>query len=193
MARICDVQRNTIGRLALPWAKDASLLHDRMMRDLQVDVIQLDEQWAYIAKKQKRVRDNDPDEMGDVWLYIAISATQKAILSYIVGKRTPENTYALAMDLQARILNRPQITSDGYSPYVGAINIAFPTGVDFAVLTKKSCSGYNLPDAAHRYSPGHVTGIEKAVIRANPGRKSQLHTSNDSIFHRGCRCGDSPD
>ena len=55
--------------------------------------------------------------MGDVWLYVALSASHKAVLSYIVGKRTPENTEALAMDLRERILNRPQITSDGYAPY----------------------------------------------------------------------------
>lgn len=85
-----------------------------MIRNLQVNLIQLDEQWDFIGKKQRRVRDGDPDEMGDVWLYVALTATRKAVLSYVIGKRTPENTEALAMDLRGRILNRPQITSDGY-------------------------------------------------------------------------------
>ncbi len=96
-----------------------------MMRDLQVKLIELDEQWDFIGKKQKRVRQDDPDEMGDVWLFVALAATQKAILSYVVGKRDTENTEALAFDLRARILNRPQITSDGYAPYVDAVRSGF--------------------------------------------------------------------
>lgn len=65
VARLFDVHRDTIGRLALTVGQGCERLHDRMMRDLQVNLIQLDEQWDYVAKKQKRVRDNDPAEYGD--------------------------------------------------------------------------------------------------------------------------------
>ena len=167
--RLTATHRDSVMRLGVRVGEGCERLHDRLMRDLQVNLIELDEQWDFIGKKQKRVRQDDPDEMGDCWLYVALSATHKAVLSYVVGKRTPENTQALAHDLRARILNRPQITSDGYGPYVGAITVAFDrSGVDFAVLTKKYLTDSNLPDAAHRYSPGHVTGVEKAVIRGNP-------------------------
>jgi IS1 family transposase len=138
------------------------------MRNLQVGVIECDEQWDFIGKKQKRVQQDDPDEMGDIWLFIAIAASQKAIVSFTVGKRTQENTDALAFDLKARIVNRPQITSDGYAPYLGAISTAFAGKVDYAVLVKQYVGDSNLPDAAHRYSPGHVSGTEKTVIRGNP-------------------------
>jgi IS1 family transposase len=79
-----------------------------------VTLIELDEQWDFIAKKQRHVKQGDPDECGDVWLFVALAATQKAVISYTVGKRTAENTAALAMDLRGRIFNRPQVTSDGY-------------------------------------------------------------------------------
>ena len=32
--------------------------------------------------------------------------------------------------------------------------------MDYAILTKKYVGDSNLPDAAHRYSPGHVAGVE---------------------------------
>jgi len=124
--------------------------------------------------------------MGDCWLYVALSAMHKAVLSYVVGKRSMENTEALTMDLRGRILNRPQITSDGYAPYLGAAQAAFQTGVDFAVLTKKYGSDSNLPDSAHRYSPGHVTGIEKVVIRANPD-EDEISTSYVERFNLSTR------
>ncbi len=186
VARLFDVERKTVGRLALRVGQGCERLHDRMMRDLQVNLIQLDEQWDYVAKKQKRVQSDDPAEYGDTWLYIALSATHKAVLSYVVGKRSVENTEALALDLRGRILNRPQITSDGYAPYIGAIQVAFQTGVDFAVLTKKYSSDSNLPDAAHRYSPGHVSGVEKVVIRGTPD-EDEISTSYVERFNLSTR------
>jgi hypothetical protein len=33
--------------------------------------------------------------MGDVWLFVALAATQKAVLSYVVGKRDTESAVAL--------------------------------------------------------------------------------------------------
>jgi IS1 family transposase len=186
VARLCGVERNTIGRLALRVGQGCESLHDRTMRDLQVGVIECDEQWDYVAKKQKRVRQDDPAEMGDTWLFIAMAASQKAIISYTVGKRTQENTYALALDLKARIVNRPQITSDGYAPYIGAISNAFSTNVDYAVLVKQYVGDSNLPDAAHRYSPGHVSGVERTVIRGRPD-PDKISTSYVERFNLSTR------
>jgi IS1 family transposase len=114
------------------------------------------------------VQTSDPSEFGDVWLFVALASMQKAVLSYLVGKRSTENTNELARDLRARIVNRPQITSDGYAPYVGAVESAFGWDVDYAMLTKQYVGDSNLPDAAHRYSPGHVAGVERPVIRGRP-------------------------
>jgi IS1 family transposase len=167
--RLTGVHRDTVMRLGLRVGEGCERLHDRMMRDLNVNLIQLDEQWDFIGKKQRRVRQSDPAEMGDCWLHVALSATHKAVISYVVGKRDSAHTEALALDLRARILNRPQITSDGYPAYVGAITLAFDrSGVDFAQLVKRYATDSVRPDAAHRYSPGHITGVEKAVIRGNP-------------------------
>ena len=123
--RLTETHRDTVMRLGVRVGQGCERLHDRLMRDLQVNLIELDEQWDFIGKKQKRVRQDDPAEMGDVWLFVALASTQKAVLSYVVGKRDTENTEALALDLRARILNRPQITSDGYTPYPNAVEAAF--------------------------------------------------------------------
>jgi hypothetical protein len=69
-----------------------------------------------MSKKQRHVKQGDLDECGDVWLFVALAATQKAVLSYVVGKRTAENTEAIAMDLRARIVNRPQLRQTATRP-----------------------------------------------------------------------------
>lgn len=184
--RLTEVHRDSVMRLGVRVGEGCARLHDRMMRDLQVNLIELDEQWDFIGKKQKRVRQGDPDEMGDVWLFVALAATQKAVLSYVVGKRDSDNTEALALDLRARIVNRPQITSDGYTPYPSAVALAFQNAVDYAVLTKKYVGDSNLPDAAHRYSPGHVAGVETTVIRGRPNPE-KISTSYVERFNLSSR------
>ena len=170
--RMTDTHRDTVMNYSVRVGQGCERLHDRMMRDLQVATIELDEQWDFIAKKAKRVQTDDPQEYGDVWLFVALAANQKAIVSYVIGKRTPENTEALAFDLRARILNRPQITSDGYSPYVNAIEVAFATGVDFAVLTKKYVGDSNLPRCGAsllaRPRVGSRTGCNKRKPQPGP-------------------------
>jgi IS1 family transposase len=184
--RLIEVHRDSVMRLGVRVGEGCARLHDRMMRDLQVNVIELDEQWDFIGKKERHVAQGDPAECGDVWLFVALSATHKAVLSYVVGKRTAENTQALTMDLRARILNRPQITSDGYAPYIGAVEAAFGVDVDFAQLTKKYVGDSTFQDAAHRYSPGHVTGVDKVVIRGLPDSE-KISTSYVERFNLSSR------
>jgi IS1 family transposase len=179
--RLTDIHRDTIMRLGVRVGEGCRRLHDAMMRDLQVGVIELDEQWAFIGKKQKRVTREDSAEKGDCYLFIALDAVSKAVLSYIVGKRDGQHTLALATDLRSRILNRPQITSDGFAPYVPALDVAFDRDVDFAQLVKVY-QGDPGHDAAHRYSPGRVIGAEKTVIWGRPD-ESKISTSYVEQFN----------
>jgi hypothetical protein len=97
-----DSPEHPVMRLIVRVGQGCARLHDRLMRDLQVNLIELDEQWDFIGKKQRHVKQGDLDEAGDVWLFVALAATQKAVLSYVVGKRTAENKEALTLDLIAR-------------------------------------------------------------------------------------------
>ena len=95
------------------------------MRELQVSRLELDETWAFIQKKQHHVQPHHPPEQGDCYLWLAFDPQTKVIVSYHLGKRTRENAMALLADLRGHILNRPQITTDGYAPYVDAVEEAF--------------------------------------------------------------------
>jgi IS1 family transposase len=157
-------------------------LHDRMMRDLQVGVIELDEQWAFIGKKQKRVKAGDAPEAGDCYLWIALDSTSKAALSYVVGKRGGEEAHALVSDLRARVVNRPQITSDGLGAYVFPMELVFgPEGADFGQLVK-SYAPVPGNDAAHRYSPGDVIATERHVVFGDPD-ETKISTSHVERFN----------
>jgi IS1 family transposase len=151
-----------------------------MMRGLQVNVLELDEQWSFVGKKQKRVRPDEP-ERGDCYVFVALDATSKAAVSYVVGKRNGENTVALAADLRARIVNRPQVTSDGWPAYPEAIDLAFGAEVDFATLVKQYATTPG-NEAAVRYSPGSIRGTEKTVVCGQPD-ESKISTSYVEKFN----------
>ena len=180
--RLTDTHRDTIMRLGVRVGEGCARLHDGMMRNLQVNLIQMDEQWAFIGKKQKRVRKDDPRELGDCYVWIALDSTSKAVLSYVVGKRSPDNALRVCADLRARVLNRPQVSTDGLPAYVAAMDLTFgPSGADFGQITKVYAAAKG-NEAAIRYSPGEVISVEKAVIMGDPDQ-NEISTSHVERFN----------
>jgi IS1 family transposase len=84
--------------------------------------VQLDEKWAFVAKKQKHCQ---PDEArcGDCWDYVALDAESRLVLSVVVGKRTEANACQLVHELRERTDGRPLnlITTDEYPAYAAAL------------------------------------------------------------------------
>ncbi len=167
--RLTDTHRDTIMRLGLRIGEGCAMLHDGMMRGLHVNLIEFDEAWSYVGKKQKRLKPTDGRDKGDQYVFVALDATRKAIVSYLVGKRDSENTNAFATDVRERIVNRPQISSDAFKPYVEAVELAFGAEVDYAQIVKQY-DGEPGPDAARRYSPGWVVAVRKQRIAGKPVR-----------------------
>ncbi len=72
--RLTDTHRDTVMKLGIKVGTVCDRLHNNMMRDLQVNCLQLDETWAFIQKKQKRVEAHHPQEQGDCYLWLALDA-----------------------------------------------------------------------------------------------------------------------
>src|SRR3546814_2198565 len=62
-----------------------------------------------------------PEGAGDVWTWTAIDADTKLIVSYYVGDRSGESAMVLMDDLQGRLANRVQLTTDGHRAYLEAV------------------------------------------------------------------------
>ena len=54
-----------------------------------------------------------------------LAGTQKAIISYRIGKRDGHNTDEFVQDLHQRVLGAPEISTDGYHPYKLLVRDAF--------------------------------------------------------------------
>ena len=111
-------------------------LHDGMMRSLQVGRIEMDEAWSFIGKKQHHLRQDDPSDLGDVYTFLALAGSAKAIISYRIGKRDGYNTQIFVADLRSRVLGVPEISSDAWTAYPGAVEEAFGIDCHFGTIEK---------------------------------------------------------
>jgi hypothetical protein len=91
-SRLTGVNRGTVGTLALRVGMGCMELHDRLMVGIRTDRCELDEAWSFVAKKQKNVKRHEIAAKGDQYVFIGMAGTQKAIISWGVGKRNTEST-----------------------------------------------------------------------------------------------------
>jgi IS1 family transposase len=182
--RLTGVHRDTIMRLGVRVGEGCGRLHDRLMQGLQVNLVELDEIWSYVGKKQKRLTPEDDPEKGDTYTFTALDATRKAIISYETGKRNETTTRTFVNDLWGRIVNRPQITSDGWGPYIEAVRECFGDGADYAQLVKHYAAEHSV-QAARRYSPPHVVRVDRMTVSGMPDRRhistSYIERSNLTV------------
>lgn len=165
--RLTGVHRDTICRLLASVGDGCANLLNRTMINLGCSTLELDELWSYVGKKQRQVKPNEDDtHVGDQWVYVAIDADTKLIPSFLVGKRTAENTNAFVDDVAWRLRNRVQISTDGLRMYVEAIRNTFgPANVDYAQIVKSYEAEAIGPG---RYSPPRVTETEKIPVFGAP-------------------------
>ena len=174
--RLTDTHRDTIMRLGVRVGEGCARLHDDMMRGLQVPILEFDEIWGYVGKKQRRTGLGETNK-GDQYTFTALDATGKAIISFVTGKRTAATTRAFVADVAERVINRPQISSDGFSPYVDAIERAFGADVDYTQLVKHYEAEHAV-EAKRRYSPPDVVRVHQRHV------SGRLHHASTSYVER---------
>lgn len=107
-----------------------------------------------------------PAEAGDVWTWTAIDADSKLIVSWLVGGRDADYALEFMSDLQDRLSNRVQLTTDGHSAYLQAVEATFGADVDYAQLVK--LYGTAPESARGRYSPAECIGAKPTRVEGSP-------------------------
>lgn len=188
-ARLTNTDRKTVARLALQVGIGAAEFHDRTMTGLRIARLEMDELWSYVAKKQARVQKHELFAKGDQYVYIAMAGTQKAIVSYHVGKRDTDNTDQFIRDLRERVIGLPEISTDGFHPYRNAIRDAFGNRVAHGIVNKTySVTHLATPEASRRYSPAAVVAVARDVVSGVPAEISTSYAERGNLSIRmACR------
>jgi len=171
IVRMTGASKNTIVKLLVELGAACSVYLDEHLVNLSCKRVQVDEIWSFCYAKAKNVTPEIAAKnpfAGDVWTWVAIGADTKLIPSWIVGPRDGVTARIFVNDLAGRLANRVQLTSDGLSAYLQAVERAFRGQVDYAQLVKmygKSSEGQK------RYSPAECIGCERKTIVGDPDPK----------------------
>ena len=123
---------------------------------------------------------------GDVWTWTAIDADTKLVPSWLVGGRDADWGMAFMNDLKSRLANRVQLTTDGHVVYLKAVEEAFGSEIDYALLIK--VYGHQPKEEVRKYSPAECIATDTQIIQGNPIRvKYQLATLNAKTSQCVCR------
>lgn len=176
--RMTGAAKNTVVKLLNDLGEACEKYHDEHVRDLPSKRIQCDEIWSFCYAKQKNVPLEKKGEFGygDVWTWTAICADSKFAVSWLVGKRDSEWALAFMDDLASRLRRRVQLTTDGHTAYLEAVEDAFGGGIDYATLQK--LYGKTTKEEESRYSPARCIGIRQDVIA---GRPDPAHISTSYV------------
>jgi IS1 family transposase len=173
------VAKNTITKLLVDLGDACSYAANELLVEIDAKRVQCDEIWSFCYSKQKNVPEEHRGEFGygDVWTWTAIDADTKLVMSYLVGDRSGASATALMQDVSYRVRGRMQLTTDGHSAYLNAVESTFHGDIDYAMLHKL----YDSPtgkDNERRYSPAVCTGVDVKKINGNP---DEAHISTSYV------------
>ena len=185
ISRIIGASINTVTKLLMDAGAACAEYHDETVRDVRAKRVQADEIWSFTYAKQANVEKakNAAEGAGDTWTWTTLDADSKLIISWFVGPRDLGSAYTFMMDLAERLHVRVQITTDGLSSYLSAVEDAFGADVDYSQLVKLYGSE---PEGEKRCSPAKCIGAVQKPITGNPA-PAHISTSYVERHNRSMR------
>ncbi len=171
ITRITGKSINTVTKLLVDVGTACAIYQNETLRNLPCKSIQCDEIWSFCYAKERNVAPENKGVLGygDVYTWTALDPDTKLIVSFLVGRRDYEYAEVFINDIAERLANRVQLTTDGYKPYLKAVDAAFGGDIDFAQLVK--IYGTVPTKDERRYSPAGFIGSEKTIVSGKPDFK----------------------
>jgi IS1 family transposase len=165
--RMTGAAKNTVLKLLKEMGCACAAYHNAHVRNLRVRRVQADEIWSFVYGKDKNLTlEQVRSGLGSVWTWKAIDADTKLVISYTIGDRGADTARAFMQDVASRISNRIQLTTDGHRVYAEAVENAFGSEIDYAMLVKIYGASSENPES--RYSPATCIGCRTGVLAGNP-------------------------
>lgn len=187
-SRLCDCSINTVTKLFC-WLGEACLKYQQeTLRNLPCKRLEVDEAWAFCYGKDKNLPEHlrGKEGYGAIWTWAAVDAETRLVPCWHIGSRDGMAANMFITDLASRLANRVQLTSDGHSSYLSAVEDAFGCEVDYAMLVKLYGKGEEGPE--QHYSPAQCIGTRKTPIAGSPDL-SRASTSYAERINLGLRMG----
>lgn len=167
---ITGVAKNTVTKLLVEAGAICSEYQDRVLRNLSCRRIQCDKIWSFAGTKDKSIPEEKGDQfgIGSLWTWTAIDADTKLVPCWMVGSRDAGAATEFIQDLAGRLKHRVQLDTDGHKPYLDAVEDAFGSEIDYAMLIKLYAADGS---KEKRYSPAQGIGTRVVPIMREPDPK----------------------
>jgi IS1 family transposase len=186
-SRITGCHKKTVTRVLVDFGNRCRGFLDERLRGLSPDHVEVDETWTFVEKKQARLTFEEKmmrHDIGDIFLWYGIDAETKLVPAFLLGKRTGDNARRFMVDLAGRLTwpnphasddhafdmgsfkRIVQISTDGFSAYPEAVDLAFGPYVKFGTIIKE------YRNANIVYQPSEMVGT-KRTARKNMDRSEE--------------------
>jgi transposase-like protein/IS1 family transposase len=188
VSRLTGIHKGTILAVLVTVGNKCQSILDQRVVNLRPHYVQADELWTLVHTKQGHLKPTDPVEWGDAYTWLALDSDTKLIISHLVGKRDAVHANSFVGDLYMRLrpMWRCQLTSDGFRPYVDAVENWFGADIDFAQLVKI----YGTPEntGPDWYGPAKVIETVPTPVSGNPEleRICTSHVERVNLSVRTC-------
>jgi IS1 family transposase/transposase-like protein len=165
--RVTGIHHTTILKLLVLAGQKCERIMAEKVRNVEVRDVECDEVWSYVGKKQKRIRPEDSQMLGDCYVWVGIERHSKLVLNITMGKRDQSTCDVFVEGLRHATARTPfQITTDGFTPYRSAITTTLHDRLTgFAQLIKVYRASQ---EGEARYSPAEVASTEVVSIMGQP-------------------------
>ena len=166
--RITGMHRDTVLRVLAVAGERCERLMTERVRNVRVRDVQCDEIWGFVQKKEahKRPEEAKDETIGDAYCFVALERHTKLVLAWHLGRRDRIACEDFISKLRwATSDHWFQVTTDGFQPYIGAIDAGLSDRVDYAQLVKVYASDR---EGEARYSPPDVVDAVSIPILGNP-------------------------
>lgn len=163
-ARMVGVEHKTVMRVLLRVGDCCGQLLNERMRRLPCKIVQVDEIWTYVGKHERFLQPGEnAAQLGDQYVFVAVDSESKVIPCFLAGKRNTANAWYFMQDLESRLANRVQLTTDGFRAYGPAVEDAFGAAADYAMLVKMYGN-----DSVGAYGSGDLVDARPIPVSGNP-------------------------
>ena len=175
VSRLTGLHQQTVLNVLARAGSKAGRFHELTVKNLKPEAVQADETWCFVGCKERNNLNNDPFR-GDQYLFLAMGAESKLIISHVIGRRSPVQTEALLRDLRQRVPGHFQLTTDGYEAYKTCAPRTLGKDIDFAQLVKIYANPRDGEGGQRRYSATHCIGA-KIIVRRGAPDPAKINTS----------------
>lgn len=186
-SRLVGVAFNTVLKFVPLIGQACANYQRRVLRNLKCERIQCDEIWAFVGCKESHLLPEERKQgRGDCWTWTALDPDSKLIVCWHVGLREAADAMTFTEDLASRLDNRVQLTTDGHSLYLDAVEVAFGENVDYGMAIKVFGRATEDTRIEARYSPGKCKEVRREVVSGSPDRDhiSTSHNERQNLSMR---------